>query len=406
MEERRLRVYDGEKTFFSKISTTISKILIPTRLGINGMLINFKRNTLIKTYANYIDNINHEDVSKRDSLFNKYEEAYALYLEAIDKHIMDTVYKKVKINTATDIEKEALSNYYTVVSLKETEFVEYKYRKQKYLLELDFEGCVNNDKMKNIDTYKSVYIEKMEIVYKGIIKNYAVKLADNLNRHSEERDKIFEKIFDTIEEYMKNIFKLKIEQDENLINKELLEEYEKYEGLIIGKSDYRDVIEKRMIILGISRQIFTHSLPLVVAEQCYIKLLKDIRILIIRTMNKEKRNKVYELFINLVEAYNIRLLSTKVYWEKAKERENYKIFWDEYKKLASTQKEDELKFIREREILFLRNDIRLLNSSKKDFRNIIALHKNRLTEYGVMKKFKNKAITMQIKGPVISKKRG
>ena len=39
MEERSLRIYDSEKTFFSKITNTISKLLIPTRIGINGMLI-------------------------------------------------------------------------------------------------------------------------------------------------------------------------------------------------------------------------------------------------------------------------------------------------------------------------------------------------------------------------------
>ena len=30
-----------------------------------------------------------------------------------------------------------------------------------------------------------------------------------------------------------------------------------------------------MILLGISRKLFTHSIPLIVAEQCYEKLLKD-----------------------------------------------------------------------------------------------------------------------------------
>ena len=38
MEERSLRVYE-QKTFFSKIGTTISKILIPTKIGFNGMMI-------------------------------------------------------------------------------------------------------------------------------------------------------------------------------------------------------------------------------------------------------------------------------------------------------------------------------------------------------------------------------
>ena len=107
MQEKSLKVLDANKTFFSKISTTISKLLIPTRIGINGMLINMKRNALLKAYNNYIENINNEDISKKEALFKKYEDAYSLYLESIDKHIMDSVYKKVKNGTATNFEKEA-----------------------------------------------------------------------------------------------------------------------------------------------------------------------------------------------------------------------------------------------------------------------------------------------------------
>ena len=34
MEERSLRVYDSEKTFFSKLTNTLTKIIIPTQVGI------------------------------------------------------------------------------------------------------------------------------------------------------------------------------------------------------------------------------------------------------------------------------------------------------------------------------------------------------------------------------------
>ncbi len=52
MEERSLRVY-ADKTFFTKITSTLSKMLIPTKIGINGMLISIKRNNLLKAYENY-----------------------------------------------------------------------------------------------------------------------------------------------------------------------------------------------------------------------------------------------------------------------------------------------------------------------------------------------------------------
>jgi len=406
MQEKSLKVLDGEKTFFSKISTTISKILIPTKVGINGMLITLKRNALLKAYNNYIENINNEDSNKKDSLFNKYEDAYALYLESIDKHIMDSVYKKVKNGTATNFEKDALANYYTVISLKDTDYNLYKFKKQKYLLELDYETLLTTAKVKHLEAYQGLYIEKMEVIYKGIIKNHAVKLADTLEDSNKKRDKVFENIFTTIGEYMDNILKLKIEKDENSMSKDVLEEFDKYEGFHVGKLDARDMIEKQMILLGISRQIFTHSLPLVVAEQCYIKLLKDVRALIVSVNNEQKREKIYQLLMTLIEEYNMKLLSTKVYWDNPTLREDYKKFWDEYKKIAVLKKTDLKEFIKLREILFLKYDLKKLNESKHDYRNIIKLHKEKLVGYGEMKTLKNSYKKFNLlKGQTVKKKR-
>lgn len=403
MQEKSLKVLDTNKTFFSKISTTISKLLIPTRLGINGMLINMKRNALLKAFNNYIENINNEDINKKESLFKKYEDAYSLYLEAIDKHIMDSVYKKVKNGTATNFEKEALANYYTVISLKDTDFNLYKFKKQKYLLELDYENLLTTAKVKNLEIYQDMYIEKMDVIYKGIIKNNAVKLADTLTDKL-DRNKIFDNIFDTIEEYMQNILKLKIEKDENSMSKEVLEDFDRYEGFDVGKLDARDIIEKQMILLGISRQIFTHSLPLVVAEQCYIKLMKDLRALIVSVTHEQKREKIYQLLMDVIEEYNIRLLSTKVYWEKPDMKDEYKKFWDQYKKIAVLKKQDVKEFLKEREILFLKYDLKKLNESMHDYRNIIRLHKNKLVNYGVMKNLKNSCKTFKISNGRLVKK--
>ena len=389
MEEKSLKILGADKTFFSKISTTISKLLIPTKIGLNGMLITMKRNSLIKVYENYKNLDEQEEVSKRDAMLKKYEDAYALYLESIDKYIMDSVYKKVKNGTASDFERDALSKYYIIINLKENEYIEYKYRKQKYLLELDYETVKNTQKEKTIENYEGLYIEKMDTLYKGILKNYAVKLADNLSNKFESRDQIFEKIFETIEEYVDNILRLKVKREETQVSKEVLEEYDKYERFDVGKLDAKDYLEKNMILLGISRKLFTHSLPLVVAEQCYIKLLKDARQAIVMTRNEKKREKMYEMFIDLIDDYNVKLLSTKVYWEKPVEREEYKKFWEQYKKIAETKKQNLIKFMRDREILFLKYDLKKLNASKHDYRNIIALHKEKLVKYKAMRNLKN-----------------
>ena len=91
-----------------------------------------------------------------------------------------------------------------------------------------------------------------------------------------------------------------------------------------------------MILLGISRTIFTHSLPLVATEQCYEKLLKDIRKIIVADKTKKAKLETYNIFLDLMEAYSIKLLSGKVYWEKVEERENYKKFYAEYEKTENS----------------------------------------------------------------------
>ena len=219
MQEKSLRIYDTEKTFMSKVTNKISKLLIPTRVGINGFVISMKRNSLIKAYENYNAFLRSDNEDKKAQATKKYEDAFTLYLEAIDKNIMDSVYKKVKNDTANEFEKNALSKYYLITGLKE--------------------------KNKILDKYKSFYCSKMETLYKGIIKHYSVKLTENLT--AAERSELYDKIFDTLEEYIANIFPLKIVNNDSKIYKELADEYDKYEKYSVGKLDQAEVIEKNMI---------------------------------------------------------------------------------------------------------------------------------------------------------------
>ena len=68
---------------------------------------------------------------EKDIYEKKYEEAYTAYLEALDKYVMDSIYKKVKNGTASPFEEDALSRYYMITHLKETQYLEYKYKKQE-----------------------------------------------------------------------------------------------------------------------------------------------------------------------------------------------------------------------------------------------------------------------------------
>lgn len=386
MEERSLRITGADKTFFKKITTTLTRILIPTRIGINSMLISRKRNSVIKAFENYtLDSENYD----KEEIEKKYDMAYEAYLSALDKYVMDSIYKKVKNNTASEFEKNALSKYYEVTSLKENEYIEYKYRKQKYLIELDYEGIKIENKEKLVERYNQFYIAKMDSLYKAILKNYSIKVADNINSYDSSKEWIYTKIFYTLEEYIQKILSLKIENnyDENIKN--VVAEYEKYEAYEVGKLDTRDNIEKNMVLLGISRKLFTHSLPLIVAEQCYEKLLKDARVLVQDTKMAAKRERAYSMLINLIEDYNIKLLSTKVYWDTQKAREEYKKFWNQYKEIAKLKETDFIEYIKQKEILFIKNDMKKLKTEKTDYSKILTYYKRKLVDYGAMKQIKN-----------------
>lgn len=387
MEQKSLRVLDTNKTFFSKITSTITKMLIPTKLGINSMMISMKRNNLIKAYTNYTLAVEADDIERKDSFFNKYEEAYSLYLEAIDKYIIDSVYKKVKNGTASDFEREALSKYYFVVSLKEKQYIEYKYRKQEYLLKVDYDAVTNLKKESIIEKYNKFYISKMDSLYKGILKNYSVQLADNISSKIESIENIYEKIFTTLESYISEVLPIKLRIDKANEYRAIVEDYEKYENMLVGKKDERDRIRKESVLLGISRQLFTHSLPLIAAEQCYIKLIKDTRNLIVKSNSKVKREKTFELLIDLIEEYNIRLLSTKVYWDKPDEKEEYKKFWNQYKEVEKIDNNSEK--AKQKQVLFLKNDLKKLNKSKNNYAQTIKVIKEKLVEIGAMRQIKN-----------------
>ena len=389
MEEKSLRVYTDKK-FFAKITNTITKLLIPTRIGINGMLISIKRNNVLKAYENYTEG--QEEALKQNELEKKYEDCFSLYLESIDKHMMDNVYKKVKNDTATAFEKEALSKYYMVIHLKDTEYLEYKYRKQIFLIQLDYDTVKEMNKEKLITRYEDFYASRMEALYKKLLKNYSIKLSDNLT--DKEKNDIYEKIFSAVEEYITDILPIKMRQEpDNKLYKDIVEDYKNFERFTVGKLDQNDVIEKNMILLGISRTLLTHSLPLVVAEQCDNKLLVDTRTLIMDTKINRKQEKAYSLLINLIDDYNLRLLSTKIYWDKPSDRENYKKFYEEYKKINALKEKNYLEYSKQKEILFLRAELKEAYKNINRYYRIIKFYKRKLVKFGVMKELKNSFIS-------------
>ncbi len=110
------------------------------------MLISIKRNNLLKTFENY--NAENENYNK-DELEKKYDTAYEAYLDSLDKYVMDSIYKKVRNGTASEFERNAMSKYYEVTSLKEKRIYGIiNIENKKYLIELDYEGIKTGTKRK------------------------------------------------------------------------------------------------------------------------------------------------------------------------------------------------------------------------------------------------------------------
>ena len=393
MEQKSLRVLDTNKTFFSKITSTITKIMIPTKVSINSFIISLKRNNLIKAYMNYNDAVKGNDAEAKEQAFKKYEDLYSLYLESIDKYIIESVYKKVKNGTASEFESNALSKYYLVVSLKEKQYLEYKYKKQEYLLSIDYESVSNLKKENIIEKYNKFYVSKMDSLYKGLLKNYSIQLADTVSSNVQSSQELYDNIFNTLDKYVSEILPIKLRVEDKSKFDSIAEDYDKYEGMLVGKHDEGDKVKKKMILLDISRGLFTHSLPLSAAEECYIKLIKDVRNIVVKAGTKPKRERALELLVDSIEDYNIKLLSTKVYWDKPQEREEYKKFWQSYKEIKKIDNAKEQN--NQKVILFLKYDIKKLNKSKNDYKAIIKIEKERLAELGAIKQIKNKSKTLE-----------
>ena len=331
---------------------------------------------------NYIQLNNCKEDEKKENITKKFEDSYTLYLESIDEHVIESIYKRVKIDVATDFEKDALSKYYNVIHLKENDELEYKLRKQKYLLELDYNNVKISGKRKLESQYEQVYLYEMEQLFKRLLKHYSMKLTEKLTPM--QKDEVYDKIFDTLEDYITNIMPMK-----EITDPELIKECSLFETYEVGKLDQVDMLDKRMILLGISRKIFVHSLPLVVAEKCYIKLLKDTRNLIVDTKIPRKRENAYQLLLRLFEQYNNKLLSVKIYWDKPEQKNEYIVFAEKCKRLELIRENGLKNYEIKKQILYIREDMRKLEKYNDKYFRILQFYRNRLVNLGDMRQAKN-----------------
>ena len=91
MEERSLRIYNSEKTFFSKLTNTLTKIIVPTQIGINSVLISMKRNNVLKAYEGTLEDT--ENQEKKESAKKKNIQIHTNLNEAFIKANSRLIYE-------------------------------------------------------------------------------------------------------------------------------------------------------------------------------------------------------------------------------------------------------------------------------------------------------------------------
>lgn len=362
----------SDVNIFSNFIIGIKKILVPTQIGINGVLISIKRKNMLKAYSTYSEKSFNDP--KKEKYYEKLQKQVVEYLSAVDKYVMDSIYKKVKTDKATEFEKRAMSSYYKISTYKDKEFSEYKCRKQKFLMELDYIRELEKGVLTEL--HEKFYAEKQTKISRDLLKIYSTRLSDTTELSSNNKLETYIDIFACLAEYVDKVFPIILKYDNEGKYRNIDAEYKKYLKYNVGKLDEKAYLEKNMILLSLSRTLFTHSLPLVIAEMCYEKLLLDTRLLLVNSKMPAKKEKAYTMILMIVEEYNKKILSSKIYWKDKEEKEINKIFWKNYLN-AKTD--------REKEILIVRDEIKKISGIDGKMEKLYNYYKEKLVSYGVMK---------------------
>lgn len=403
MAEKRLKLVTVNTNFFGRVASTIRNVLVPTKIGVNTFIINMKRNSYIKAYKVLERAKEGYNQDRRAQAEEEFKEAYNEYLEAIDKYIMDSIYTKASTQNATKVEKKALSDYYKITTYKDNQYDEYKYKKQIFLLTLD--NDLLKEKNKKVDNiFPEIYTNKQNTIYRNLLKNYSVRLLDNTSVNKDTKNAVYLSVFRTLEDYIKDVLPIEMKNSKTNKYNTIKSQYDAYRSYV-GKLDEKESLEKNMLLLSMSRTLFTHSLPLGIVEKCYEKLLKDTRVLMVRNLKDKKTKskneaKIFSMIKLIVEEYNNKILSGKIYWDDKEEKAEVQKFWNSYK-LALTEKE--------KDILLCQEELRLINKDideKLKNAQIKCYYIKKLRELGVRivngvsKKYTNKKFTRTINSEV------
>ena len=203
MQELRMKVYKEDKKFFFKIKNMFLNGMASRNDEINSFKIKIRRKQMEKMYSVYIK-------EQKDKSLEGFEYEYLLYVDSLDKHIINKIYKRAQNREANEYEKKLLENYYIILTIKEKCYDEYKNKKEIYLLDEDYKGLKNNNKLNAV--YEKIYFSKIIELYNKLFNFYVDKInSENNKEDSLEKLKVYLCEFEqktlncTYEEIQKNI---------------------------------------------------------------------------------------------------------------------------------------------------------------------------------------------------------
>lgn len=367
---------------FGKAINNLNKMLYSPSGSFFNIAINSKRNSVVKSFllSESYEKLTSE--KKRNHLMDKYEKTYDLYLEMLERYVTETIYNKAKKKVTSLKENKLLSSYYEVISLKSTDFVEYKYRRQTLLLEMDWDIIVATKQNAFVEKYKKFYLSVVSQLYKSLMRHYAVNLTDA----TKDKQQTYSHIYNLIEDYIKKVLPY---EEETETNKRIMEIYKNQIITIdtYNKKSYSE-IKRSVLLLEISKFIFAYSLPMVALDQCYQELIESARIAVMNTFLDADKFEVYQLLLDLLESYNVNVLSKKIYWDTDLEKEEYIKFFNKYTEFKKLERIDYAEYIRLREVHFIMNDLSKIKEDKK-FDELRKYYRERMIQQKGFKRLKN-----------------
>ncbi len=384
MPELQLKVVkntgDG---IWGKALNNLNKVLYSSGGGLFNIVINSKRNALLRASNNY-ESITHvAKESKRNQITEKYEKAYESYLCALEKYITDTVYTKVQKRVSTLKENKLLSEYYEINSLKGTEYSEYKYRRQMMYLSMDFENILASKSGYFIEKYQRFYTNVIDQLYKSLMRHYSVKLTNK----SENKSATFESIYNLIDDYMKDVLPYLPETEGR---KKIMDEYKKFvETIDMYAKKEINTIKRQLYLLELGIGIFAYSLPTLATEECYLDLITRARQTIPNIYITADKFEMYTLLLEAMESYYYNVQSQKTIWDNDSNKEEFQKFWEKFMEYKKLERIDLNEYKRLREILFISADTKYLKKTGQEMKELRAYYRERMKTIGGLRKFKN-----------------